>query len=228
MIWSLLYRAFSLCSSFELFHQEILKLKDIFKRNGYPTSVIDNCVKRFLDKDFIKKKTFLTACKKQLVCVLLFIGKKPLQLRSRLVKSIQGNLQFCNLKVVFQSPCKLRSSFLFKDTLDKKIGSDLVYRYTCSNCNVTYYGKTYRHFFTRAAEHMGISNLTEKRAKNVKQSAVFYHILQCDCSINFDEFDILVFKINNFRLLIKESLLIMRDKPVLNRTPTSFPLKLFD
>ena len=228
LIWSLSFRAFSLCSIFELFHQEILKLKDIFKRNGYHTSFINNCVKRFLDKVFIKKNTFLTASKKQLVCVLPFIGKKSLQLRSRFIKSIQGNLQFCSLKVVFQSPCKLRSLFHFKDTLDKKIRSDLVYRYTCSNCNVTYYGKTYQHFFTRAAEHMGISNLTEKRVKNVKQSAVSDHLLQWDCSINFDDFDILASETNYFRLLIKESLLIMRDKPVLNRTTTSFPLKLFD
>ena len=197
LTWSLLYRDFNLCSSFELFHQEILKLKDIFERNGYPTSYP-------------------------------FIGKKSLQLRSRLVKSIQGNLQFCCLKLVFQSPCKLRSLFHFKDTLDKKIRSGLVYRYTCSNCNVTYYGKTCRHFFTRAVENMGISILTEKRVKNVKQLAVSDHLLQCDCSINFDDFDILASKTNNFRLLIKESLLIMRDKPVLNRTTTSFPLKLFD
>ena len=226
-IWSLLYRAFSLCSSFELLHQEILKLKDIFKRNGYPISFIDKRVKRFLDKVFIEKKAFLTVSKKQLVCVLPFIGKTSLQLRSRLVKSIQGNLQYCSLKVVFQSPCKLRSLFHFKDTLDKKIRSDLVYRYTCSNCNFTYYGKTYRHFFTRAAEHMGISNLTEKRVKNVKQSAVSEHLLQCVCSINFDDFDILASETNNFRLLIKERLLIMRGKPVLNRNTTSFPLKLF-
>ena len=141
LIWSLLYRAFSLCSSFELLHQEILKLKDIFKRNGYPISFIDKCVKRFLDKVFVEKKTFLTASKKQLVCVLPFTGKKSLQLRSRLVKSIQGNLQFSSLKVVFQSPCKLHSLFHFKDTLDKKIRSDLVYPYACSN--ITYYGKTY-------------------------------------------------------------------------------------
>ena len=140
-------------------------------------------------------------------------------MRSRLVKSIQGNLQFCSLKVVFQSPCKLCSLLHFKDTLDKKIHSDLVYCYTCSNCSVTYYGKTYQHFFTRAAEHMGISNLTEKRVKNVKQSAVSDHLLQCDCSINFDNFDILASETNNFRLLIKEiCLLIMRDKAVLNHT----------
>ena len=40
-----------------------------------------------------------------------------------------------------------------------KICSDLVHRYSCSSCNATYYGKTYQHFFTKAAEHMGISNL---------------------------------------------------------------------
>ena len=228
LIWSLLYRAFSLCSSFELLHQEILKEKDICKRNSYPISFIDKCVKRFLNKVFVEKNFFLTASKKQLVCVLPFIGKKSLQLRSRLIKSIQRNLQFCSLKVVFQSTCKLRSLFHFKDTLDKKIRSDLVCRYTCSNCNVTYYGKTYRHFFTGAAEHMGIPNLTEKRVENVKQSAVSDHLLQCNCSINFGDFDILASETNNFRLLIKESLLVMRDKPVLNRTTTSFPLKLFD
>ena len=85
LIWSLLYRAFSLCSNFELFHQEILESKDIFKRNCYPTSFIDNCVKRFLDKVFIEKKTFLTASKNELACALPFIGRKSLQLVSRLV-----------------------------------------------------------------------------------------------------------------------------------------------
>ena len=92
-----------------------------------------------------------------------------------------------------------------------KIHSDLIYRYTCSNWNVTYYGKSYRHFFTRAAEHMRISNLTEKPVKNMKDSAVSDRRLQCDCVISFDDFDDLTSDTNNFRLLIKESLLIKRD-----------------
>ena len=82
--------------------------------------------------------------------------------------------------------------------------------------------------FTRAAEHMGISNLTSKRVKNVKESAVSDHLLQCNCAIDFDHFDVLASDTNSFRLLIKESLLIKRNKPVLNRTVKSFPLKLFD
>ena len=92
----------------------------------------------------------------------------------------------------------------------------------------TYYGKTYPHFFTKAAEHMGISNLTGKPLKYVEQSAVSDHLLECNCSIDFDHFDILVSDVNRFRLLIKESLLIKRDQPQLNKTIKSFSLKLFD
>ena len=166
------YRAFRLCSNFELFHQEILNLKNIFKRNGYPCNFIDVCIKRFLNYVFIDKRIYALAPKKELVCVLPFIGKKSLQLRPKLVKPVQNNLSFCHLKVASQSPYKLHTLIRFKDNLDKKTPFHLVYCYSCSSCNATYYGKTYRHFFTRAAEHMGVSNLTDKRAKSVKESAV--------------------------------------------------------
>ena len=142
--------------------------------------------------------------------------------------SAESNLKFCKLKIIFQSPCKLNSLFRYKDSLQKKIHSDIVYRYMCSNCKVTYYGKTYRHFFTRAAEHMGISNLTGKRLKCVKQSAVSDHLLECNCSADVDHFDVLASDANKFRLLITESLLIKRDHPQQNKTIKSFPLKLFD
>ena len=75
---------------------------------------------------------------------------------------------------------------------------------------------------------MGIYNLKEKRVKNIKESAVSDHHLQCDCVISFDDFYVLASDTYNFRLLIKESLLIKQDKPILNRTIKSFPLKLFD
>ena len=100
----------------------------------------------------------------------------------------------------------------------KKILSGIIYRHTCSNCKVTYYGKTFCHFYTRAVVHMGISNLTGKHLKNVKQSAISDHLLQCNCTINFDDFSILATDSNKFKLLLRESLLIKRDKPILNRT----------
>ena len=228
LLFTLLHRAFKLCSKFERFHQEIDKRKTIFENNGYPKSFVDFCIKKYLDKVFIRKKVVLKALEKYFICVLPFLGKKSMQRRTRLVNSIESNLKFCKLKVIFRSPCKLNSLFRYKDSLQKKIRSDTVYKYMCSNCKVTYYGKTYHHFPTRAAEHMRISNLTGKCLKPVKQSAVSDHLLEYNCSIDFDHFDILASDANRFRLLIKESLVIKRDQPQLNKTIKSFPLKRFD
>ena len=88
--------------------------------------------------------------------------------------------------------------------------------------------KTKCHFYIRAAEHMGTSHLTNKHLKNVKQSAISDHLLTCDCNINFDDFTILSKDSNNINLLIKESLLISHDKPILNKTVKSFPFELFE
>ena len=81
--------------------------------------------------------------------------------------------------------------------------STLIYRYRFSNCSVTHYGKTFQHFYTRVAEHMGISNPTGKHLKNVKQSAISDHLLQYNCMINFDNFDILAAESNKFKLLLR-------------------------
>ena len=98
----------------------------------------------------------------------------------------------------------------------------------CSNCKVSYYGKTNGHFYTRAGEHIGISNITRKLLKNGKHSAKSDYVLQYDCTINFDDFNILARDCSKFKLLLRESLLIKRDKPILNRTIKLFPLELSD
>ena len=92
----------------------------------------------------------------------------------------------------------------------------------CSNCKVSCSGKTFRHFYTRAAEHTGISNLTGKHLKIVKQSAISDHLLQCNCAINFDDFSILATDCNKFKLLLRESLLIKCEKTILNRSINRF------
>ena len=74
-------------------------------------------------------------------------------------------------------------------------------------CLLGYYGNVFCHFCTRASERMGISNLTGKRLKNVKHSAIDFSILATDT--------------NKF-------ILIKCNKSTLNKTIKSFPLELFD
>ena len=82
LLFTLLCRTFEFCSNFELFYLEINKLKTIFENNCYPKSFVDFCIKKYLDKVFIKKEVVLKVSKKELICILPFIGEKSLQLRT--------------------------------------------------------------------------------------------------------------------------------------------------
>ena len=42
----------------------------------------------------------------------------------------------------------------------------LCYKFQCSNCNATYYGKTKCCFKVRVSEHMGVSARTDKNIKS--------------------------------------------------------------
>ena len=72
-------------------------------------------------------------------------------------------------------------------------------------------------------------HLTEKKVKvdNNKLIAIQEHLVCCNYSLSFEDFSILTREINDFKLKIMESLLIARDKPILNKTDSSLPLELF-
>ena len=100
----------------------------------------------------------------------------------------------------------------------------LCYNFQCSSCNVTYYGKTKRNFKVRVSEHMGAS--ASKNIKSTKNSAVLDHMVLCDTIVSFEDFCVLANGTNDFRMKFRESLLIHRDGPQLNKTSESTPLML--
>ena len=156
------------------------------------------------------------------------ILRKSHQIKKRLQNSIERTLSCCKLIVIFKSSSEISNHFHFKDVLYEKFCSGFVYSFKCNSCNAIYYRKTKRHFYVKVTENIGILHLTNKHPKNVSQSAFLYHLLTCDCNINFNEFTTFSKDSSNFNFLIKESLLIARDKPILNKTMKSFQLELFE
>ena len=53
------------------------------------------------------------------------------------------------------------------DSIPLYLRSHLIYKFQCSNCNITYYGETERHLKFRAGEHISTSPLTGKITKNL-------------------------------------------------------------
>ena len=150
-----------------------------------------------------------------------------MQTRTKLRKSLKGILNCCKLQIVFKSQNKLAKAFRFKDSTLKELTSGVVYKFQCGLCNESYYGECVRHPNVRIGEHIGISPLARKKFKP-KGSAVSDHLLLCSHSPSFENFSVLTKENKKFLLELKESLLIMRDKPSLNRNIRSAPLYLFD
>ena len=95
----MLFCCFSICSSSEKFHEEIVKLKEIFKLNSYPEKFIDRCIKRFLNKLYVSKVIELTAAKKELILVLPYLGQQSFEIRNAIQCYLKKNAPVFNLKV---------------------------------------------------------------------------------------------------------------------------------
>ena len=91
-----------------------------YKHQYYPKNFIVSRIKNVLDKLFVKNKVSLTVPKLRSVCVLPYTGKSSLDLRTRLRRTIEKNIPFCKLNVVFRSICRLGNLFRFKYSLEKK------------------------------------------------------------------------------------------------------------
>ena len=130
--------SFRLCPNYESFHREIETLKSITKRNTHPHNLVNHCIKTFLNKLFIQRDLNFTVPKRELICILPYLGKVSLDLRTKLRRTIERNLPICILKIIFRSKCGRNTFFHFKDSLKTKICSGIIYRYRCSNYNVTY------------------------------------------------------------------------------------------
>ena len=134
----------------------------------------------------------------------------------------------CNLNIIFTSPIRVKCFFICNDKLPKMFFSGLAYNYKCGGCNTTYYGKAKCHFKVRICEHLILSRLTKKvKTDNNKVTALQEHLLCCNFSPSFEDFPILTRESNDFKLKIMESLIIARDKPILNKKDSYLPLELF-
>ena len=225
---TLLFRIYTLCSDWSTIHNEIINLRNIMLKNNFPAKFIDRCIKLFFDKLFLKKiKVVPTVPKKVITISLPFLGKDSLKIRSKLIKLAKTYFYCCKIQVIFNSSKRLGSFFNFKDKVPLNARSLILYKFTCSSCNSAYVGKTKRHFLVRMFEHLGISLATGNNytynSKNNNNTAVLNHINCGNCEANLDNFQIIGSARNDYKLCLKESLVIQLYKYDLNKSVTSMP-----
>ena len=218
----MVYRAYFICSSWTLFHEEILNIYNIATFNGFPGWQIDKIIRRFLNTIFsppsnISQKNDY----KNSHCVKFqFLGSPSIILKRQLNRIFN---QIDNVKLVFCSR-KLFTCFPLKIVTPMPLKGNVVYKFCCSvDPNITYIGKTCRHLLARVGEHL-----------SGDKSAISSHLLNCShCSntANINNFKVLKSCCNTFDLDIAEAILIKKHKPFLNKqlfkSGASYSLILF-
>ena len=121
------------------------------------------------------------------------------------------------MQILSKNKVRLDNNFHLKKWIPKNLSSGVIYEFQCGLCNESDYGEYVRYLNVRISEHIGISPRTKKQV-NPKSSSVANHLLFCNHSATYDNFSILMLDNKTFLLDLKESLLIMRDKPYLNRS----------
>ena len=228
LITTLVFRLYTIIFESTTFNIELKYLRGILFRNGYPLSFIDSCVKKFFQNRQQRAAVATNAIENdELTIVLPYLGIVTTQLKTKLKTLFSGYLPNCKIRVVSKMSFRMGNLFRFKDIFPDSIISDIVYFYKCSSCNATYVGKSYRHRKVRECEHMGISARTGKPVKGTTTTAVRDHMLFCNTVVDSGDFSILSKGGNRDDLEIKESIMIKKLKPTLNKDLTSTQLYLF-
>ncbi len=166
--------------------------------------------------------------KKPVLIVLPYCGVSSLQIRTRLASLCKKHFPQVNCRIVLRPASRLCNLFRFKDRVPIALKSKVVYSYKCSGCNAHYYSKPIRHTKTRCCEHMGISPLTGSVCADPVHTAVFDHFVSCTKTRPcMDDFSTLCSCSSDFVCKIKESILIKKDDPLLNKTVSYLPFALF-
>ena len=215
-------RAYNACSNWASFHNEIEKLSHTYELNGYPKSLFQHILKKFL---YNKKNPNSVQKEEENDCKVFFkipyIGTPSLLLKKKLISIFKK--ADINIKIVFTS-FKVRNYFSLKDKTHPILRASCVYMFKClDDPDYTYIGKSKRHLRRRIKEH------------SKSAGAIFDHLKRCDTCANTNildnQFNIIDKANSDFDLQILEALHILSERPSLNKQlmcdGSSFMLNIF-
>ena len=223
-ISTLLYRCFKLSSNWQLFQSEIDFLKSYFLTNGYPISLFENILRKFLDNVLISKSSNCTVPKQKIYFSLPYYGYNSFQIRRDLSKLFNEVYPQISPRFVFVNSFSIGSLFRFKDRIPKTLRSNVVYKFECSCCNAGYIGSSVRNLGIRTSEHKGLSYRTGLPLSKPPFSEIREHSLNLGHNFNLENFEILMNVNDRTSLRIAESLFIHDLKPSLNNYDSSFKI----
>ena len=221
------YRIFNSCSTWQLFHEGLEEAKNILMKNQYPLDFIEKIFNVTLMKILSSNKnddcdndsdndsndqsisdSEISMDYDTLMCRQIldkdkykfFINYRG-KVTDKFVQSLNKLYAPCKFILTLKKTKNLISHL--KVPVPDMLRSNVVYKITCSQCNLSYVGQTSRHLQQRFKEHIGSQGLLKK------------HFEDCNVSPSMDMVKILG-KAKFDRFLTLEALFIAEIRPTLN------------
>ena len=221
LVLGLLTRAYTACSNWKLFHEEIQNICKFLCENNYPKSFVENIISNFLHNKFNNSQRDDSIESVRYTFKIPYIGNPSLVLKKKLRKLFKK----CEIDVnIVFSTSKVSSYFSLKDRTNPALKASVIYQFSClDDPSCSYIGKTKRHLQIRIGEHLK------------GPSAIFGHISKCQVcqnnSNNNNQFKCIQSGNSDFELQILEALYILQNRPSLNvqlaKGGTSYNLNIF-
>jgi hypothetical protein len=217
VIKTFLHRAYSICNSWETFHLEIIRIKQVLTNNGFPIRLVDTNIKQFLNN----KTNRLQQTSSELPPVIFYYrnqytsNAKPEedQLRKLLAKHVYPSAEHQDLQLrIFYKNKKLKSLFISNKIYKSNAKSHVVYQFACprDGCNSTkYIGYTTCSLAKRFYTHVQTGSIRDHN-RTVHSTKPLTQALLSSTTV-------LYHGTNKNDLTIAESLLIQQLRPDLNQ-----------
>ena len=210
LLKTLLFRAYQINSSWTFIHEELKKIKEMLQKNSFPVSFIDDGIKLFLNnlRGSADVERVQNSENKINYFKLPYSGTYSNVVKKMINELVSRYCKNIEVKIIFTTE-KLGKIFSVKDQLKSSHISNVVYKFECGSCNVSYIGETTRNFETRVFEHLE-TDKTSHVVKHIRSN------LRCKDFANIDCFSIIDKGNNKSELKIKEGIWIKEQKPSFN------------
>ena len=222
-ISSLLSLGYTISSTYLDMCDEFDFLRLFFTNNGFPLSLINTRIKKFLCKIFVPQSIVVSSVTK-FNFTLPYFGAQSEKMKFELSILLRKFFSDDDFHIILVNNFKICSFFSFKDKLQLGMRSSRVYKFSCVRCASEYVGSTIRTLHTRVAEHTGRSFRTGSILTVPPHSNIRQHALSCGVIVSIDNLKVMGSTKFPTDLLILESLFVHNLKPKLNDAQNSFPL----
>ena len=231
VITNYLNRAFKVCSNWSDFHTEVQCIKQRLVNNNYSNKMIDTQISKFLEQ-----KLKLTEQKEKKNPILVFYESQThsnYKIEERTIQSIVHNNIKClkdddELRITFYYKNNKTSNLVMKNNLGPPVRqlekTNVIYKFKCPMSH------------GQATEYIGFSQSTlsqrltfHRQNGSIRDHFEMYHNQKPTREQLTDNTEVIARAKDRHRLAIKEALLILKERPIINKQFDNFGnvLKLY-